>query len=53
MIRQKVSKAEQPVIIALTADAFKENAQRCVDSGMDYVLYKPYGVVIVCGVMDC
>jgi CheY-like chemotaxis protein len=41
MIRQRVPKADQPKIIALTADAFKENAQRCMDSGMDFVLYKP------------
>ena len=41
MIRQRVAKENQPIIVALTADAFKENAQRCLDSGMDYVLYKP------------
>ncbi len=33
--------SEQPVIIALTADAFKENAVRCLESGMNAVVTKP------------
>jgi CheY-like chemotaxis protein len=30
--------ADQPAIVALTADAFKENSERCIASGMNEVV---------------
>jgi CheY-like chemotaxis protein len=42
MIRKEIPVERQPQIVALTADAFKENAQKCLDCGMDKVLTKPY-----------
>lgn len=41
MIRKEIPLERQPRIVALTADAFKENAQKCMDCGMDKVLTKP------------
>ena len=40
-IRNMMPAEEQPIIIALTADAFAENAQRCFAAGMQDVLTKP------------
>ena len=40
-IRSECPLATQPVIIALTANAFPENRKRCFLAGMNYVLTKP------------
>jgi len=40
-IREEIPKMNQPVIIAVTANAFPENKERCLRSGMNYVLTKP------------
>lgn len=40
-IRQELPKEEQPPIIALTANAFKESKDQCMEAGMDDVLTKP------------
>lgn len=36
-IRAEVPKSQQPAIIALTADAFQDNKDRCLKAGMDEV----------------
>jgi CheY-like chemotaxis protein len=41
VIKRDMPKEKQPVIIALTADAFSENEQRCLAVGMQKVLTKP------------
>jgi CheY-like chemotaxis protein len=38
IIRKELLPDWQPYIIALTADAFKENALKCIASGMNHVL---------------
>ena len=40
-IRIRNELKQQPVIIALTADAFKETEKRCLDIGMNCVITKP------------
>lgn len=40
-IRQEIPKLDQPCIIALTANAFNESVEQCIQSGMDDVLTKP------------
>jgi CheY-like chemotaxis protein len=40
-IRTDIPLAEQPIIIALTANAFPENRRRCYLAGMNNVLTKP------------
>jgi len=40
-IRRELSKEQQPVIIALTANAFDEDRIRCFQSGMNAVVTKP------------
>jgi two-component system sensor histidine kinase/response regulator len=44
-IRQDFPKEKQPVILALTADAFPETRQRCVSAGMEELLTKPVNKV--------
>jgi CheY-like chemotaxis protein len=41
VIRREIDSNQQPAIIAITADAFKENAAKCLSSGMDDVVTKP------------
>ena len=41
MIRNTLEPGKQPFIIALTADAFKENANNCIAVGMNEVITKP------------
>jgi CheY-like chemotaxis protein len=40
-IRSEVPLQDQPIIVALTANAFDENKSQCMSSGMDEVLTKP------------
>jgi CheY-like chemotaxis protein len=40
-IRKNFPADKQPVIIALTADVFTENRERCLQVGMNDVLTKP------------
>jgi len=40
-IRRELSKEQQPIIIALTANAFAEDRVRCYQSGMNAVVTKP------------
>jgi CheY-like chemotaxis protein len=40
-IRSEVPLQEQPIIVALTANAFEENKKQCLLAGMDFVLTKP------------
>lgn len=40
-IRTKMPPHKQPIIVALTADAFAENSKLCREAGMEYVLHKP------------
>jgi CheY-like chemotaxis protein len=40
-IRNNIPKYRQPIIIALTADAFKDTKERCLECGMQDVLTKP------------
>jgi CheY-like chemotaxis protein len=41
IIRNSIEKERQPVIIALTANAFQESKMECLESGMNDVLTKP------------
>ena len=38
---RQLALAPQPVVIAMTANAFSEDRQACLDAGMDYFLAKP------------
>jgi CheY-like chemotaxis protein len=40
-IRSELPLQDQPVIVALTANAFEENKRQCLLSGMDEVITKP------------
>ena len=40
-IRKEIAADKQPIIVALTADAFQENAENCLAVGMQKVLTKP------------
>jgi len=42
-IRKEVNQNHQPLIIGLTADAFKENQDNCIRAGMNGFLTKPIG----------
>lgn len=44
-IRQDFPKDKQPIILALTADAFPETRQRCAAAGMEELLTKPVNKV--------
>ena len=41
-IRREVPESHQPVIVALTATDAAVDAQRCLDSGMNYFMSKPF-----------
>lgn len=41
IVRREVPVEDQPPIVALTADAFKENSKNCLAAGMCAVLTKP------------
>ena len=40
-IRAEIPLHRQPAIIAITADAFKDNAERCLRVGMQAIVHKP------------
>ncbi len=42
----------QPPVIALTANAFKEDKQRCLDAGMDNYLAKPFDQDMLISVLE-
>jgi CheY-like chemotaxis protein len=41
LIRKTLPSNNQPTIIALTADAFQETKQKCLNAGMQNVITKP------------
>jgi CheY-like chemotaxis protein len=41
LIRNELPSKKQPIVIALTADAFMETKEKCLSSGMEAVLTKP------------
>jgi CheY-like chemotaxis protein len=41
LIRNELPSKKQPIVIALTADAFLETKEKCLESGMEAVLTKP------------
>jgi CheY-like chemotaxis protein len=40
-IRAEIPEHRQPKIVAITADAFKDNADKCLAVGMDAIIHKP------------
>ena len=44
VIREQCAPAQQPLIVAMTANAIEGDRQRCLDSGMDDYLSKPVSV---------
>jgi CheY-like chemotaxis protein len=52
IIRKTVESEKQPTIVALTADAFKENREQCLSAGMDFVLTKPINQVELSSVLS-
>ena len=52
VIRKELPKDQQPIIIALTADAFAENRERCLRSGMNEVMTKPIQVNMLRNTLD-
>ncbi len=43
-IRKNFQQSNQPYIIAMTADAFKEDKDKCIDAGMDNYISKPVNI---------
>ena len=46
------AKSNHIIIIAMTANAFKEDRKRCIESGMDDYMPKPIKREIVFGMID-
>ncbi len=40
-LRRELPPHRQPIIVAVTADAFEENKKKCLEAGMDEVVTKP------------
>jgi CheY-like chemotaxis protein len=50
--RIRAEAEHQPIIIALTANAFAENRERCLKSGMNDVITKPLYRPLLVDILD-
>ena len=51
-IRKSDILVQRPVIVAVTANAMNGDREKCIESGMDDYLPKPFKLVDIKGILD-